>query len=186
MYSTRRFGSRSVPILKKTVALLVAFTILTVVSVAGLAACGSGSSETTTASGATTTQAATTTTRPASTTTRPGATTSRPATGDLNWDDMPAYPGATQTQKGSWAVPPSEGDYSKFEWRYYETSDAIDKVGAFYKREMPVKGWEQTAWMDVQQMQWGSFMKNSEADAAMVWASSEGTKTVVAMWRGTK
>jgi len=44
-----------------------------------------------------------------------------PSTGGLTWNDMPVYSGAKQVTKGSWSIPPAEGDYSKVEWRYYET-----------------------------------------------------------------
>ena len=57
--------------------------------------------------------------------------------GGLTWNDMPIYSGASQIQKGSWAIPPAEGDYSKFEWRYYETKDSFDDIAAFYKSQMP-------------------------------------------------
>ena len=169
--------------MKRATPLFIAFTV---VALAGLAGCGSGSSATTTAPVETATSAATTTTRPASATTSPAATTGRPAAEDLTWDDIPVYAGAGQIQKGSWSIPPSEGDYSKFEWRYYESSDGLDKVGPFYRREMPAKGWTETAWIEVQGMVWGSYTKNGENDAAMVWTSSQEGKTVLALWRGTR
>ena len=106
--------------------------------------------------------------------------------GGLTWNDMPIYSGASQIQKGSWAIPPAEGDYSKFEWRYYEVKDSLDKIAAFYRSQMPNKGWEEKGWMEVQQMNWGMYTKNDEKDAAMVWINSEEGKTVVALWRGTK
>ena len=99
---------------------------------------------------------------------------------------MPIYPGVGQIQKGSWSIPPAEGDYSKFEWRYYETNDSLAKVAAFYRSQMPAKGWEEKGWMDVQQMNWGMYDKNNEKDAAMVWVNSQEGKTVIALWRATK
>jgi len=106
--------------------------------------------------------------------------------GGLTWNGMPIYSGAGQVQKGSWSIPPAEGDYSKFEWRYYDTNDSLEKVAAFYKSQMPAKGWEERGWMEVPQMNWGMFEKNSENDAAMVWINSQEGKTVIAMWRATK
>jgi hypothetical protein len=142
----------------------------------GLVACGTkkgGETETPTS-----TPTPTPTTTPTSTTT--------PSGGGLTWNDMPIYSGAGQIQKGSWSIPPAEGDYSKFEWRYYEVKDSLDKVAAFYKSQMPAKGWEEQAWMEVQEVNWGMYNKNDEKDAAMVWVSSQEGKTVIALWRGTK
>jgi hypothetical protein len=99
---------------------------------------------------------------------------------------MPIYSGVGQIQKGSWSIPPAEGDYSKFEWRYYETNDSLDKVATFYRSQMPAKGWEEKGWMEVQQMNWGMYNKNNEKDAAMVWVNSQEGKTVIALWRATK
>jgi hypothetical protein len=99
---------------------------------------------------------------------------------------MPVYAGAGQIQKGSWSIPPAEGDYAKFEWRYYESSASLDQVSAFYKSEMPAKGWAEQGWMEVQEMHWGMYNKNNENDAAMVWVTNQEGKTVIAMWRASK
>jgi hypothetical protein len=108
--------------------------------------------------------------------------------GGLTWNDMPVYPGANQITKGTWTIPPAEeGDYSKVEWRYYETGDSASDVAAFYKSQMPSKGWEEIGWMEMQDMSWGIYNKNNEEDAAMVWTGSgEEGKTVIALMRATK
>lgn len=106
--------------------------------------------------------------------------------GDLSWSDVPVYSGAKQVQKGSWSIPPAEGDYSKVEWRYYETSDNVSNVVSFYKDKMPGKGWEQMGWMEMPEMNWGMYNKNNEQDAAMVWICSEDGKTFIALMRASK
>ena len=106
--------------------------------------------------------------------------------GGLNWNDMPVYSGTKQAQKGSWSVPPTEGDYSKVEWRYYESGDDVDTIANFYKTQMPARDWEEVAWMDVQDMKWGMYYKNNENDAAMVWVASEEGNSIIAMMRAAK
>ncbi len=69
-----------------------------------------------------------------------------PSGGGFTWNDMPVYPGADQIQKGSRIIPSGYGkgpgrNYIHPEWRYYETRDSAEKVIAFYKSQMPGKGW---------------------------------------------
>ena len=109
-----------------------------------------------------------------------------PSTGGLTWNDMPVYPGAKQVQKGSWSIPPTEGDYSKVEWRYYESGDNLDTIATSYKTQMPARGWEEMGWMEVPEMRWGIYNKNNENDAAMVWIASDDGKSVIALMRATK
>ena len=144
----------------------------------GLTACGSG--------GTTTPPAGTTTTRSPLTSAPPSRITERPPAAVPSWHDMPTYAGATQAQKGSWSVPPAQGEYTNFEWRYYETDDSLDKVSAFYKARMPDNGWTEKGWMELPEMHWGMYEKSNENDAAMVWTSLQDGKTVIAMWRATK
>ena len=108
------------------------------------------------------------------------------STGGLNWNDMPVYSGAKQIQKGSWAIPADEGEYSKVEWRYYESKDSLETISAFYKDKMPDKGWEEMGWMEVPDMSWGLFNKNNEKDAAMVWVALDDGNSVIAMMRATE
>ena len=106
--------------------------------------------------------------------------------GGLTWDDIPVYAGADQVQKGSWAIPPAEGDWARVEWRYYETSGNVSAVTGFYKSQMPAKGWQEAAWVEVQDMGWGLYNKNDEKDAAMVWVGSEEGKTFFALMRASQ
>lgn len=113
-------------------------------------------------------------------------TLTAPSTEGLTWNDMPVYSGAKQAQKGSWSIPSTEGDYSKVEWRYYESGDNLDTIAAFYKTQMPAEGWEEMGWMEVPDMQWGIYNKNNENDAAMVWVAMDDGNSVIAMMRATE
>jgi len=160
--------------LKKLSSLLLA--LILVVSVISLSACGGGeeSNEIQTPS----------TSEPAKAPEKETATT--PSTESLSWNDMPIYSGAKQVQKGSWSIPPSEGDYSKVEWRYYESGDDLDTIAAFYKSQMPAKGWEEMGWMEVLEMSWGLYNKNDENDTAMVWMALDEGKGIIALMRASK
>jgi len=160
--------------MKRAMVLVLATAV--VLSYVGLVGCGGKSVETTQAPGSPS-GTSPTTTAPAS---------SLPSAGGLTWNDMPIYSGAGQIQKGSWSIPPAEGDYGRFEWRYYESSDSLEKVAAFYKSQMTAKGWAEQGWMEIQEMNWGMFNKNNENDAAMVWVSTQEGKTTIALWRASK
>ncbi len=108
------------------------------------------------------------------------------STGELSWKDMPVYSGAKQIQKGSWSIPAADGDYSKVEWRYYESKHSPETISAFYKDKMPDNDWEEMGWMEVADMSWGLFNKNNENDAAMVWVALDDGNSVIAMMRATK
>ena len=105
------------------------------------------------------------------------------STGGISWNDMPVYSGAKQVQKGSWSIPAAEGDYSKVEWRYYESGDNTETIADFYKTKMPDNGWEEMGWMEVPDMSWGLYSKNNEEDEAMVWVALDDGDTVIAMMR---
>ena len=104
----------------------------------------------------------------------------------LTWADMPVYPGANQVTQATWSIPQEEGDFSKIEWRYYETGDSVSTVTDFYKSEMPGKGWEETFWMETDEMRWGYYAKNNEQDGAMVWVGFDEGKTFIALMRATE
>ena len=106
--------------------------------------------------------------------------------GSLTWSDMPIYSGAKQVQKGSWSIPPAQGDYSKVEWRYYEVEDDMGNVVSFYKDNMSSEGWEQMGWMETPEMNWGMYSKNNEQDAAIVYIGLEDGKAFVALMRASK
>lgn len=107
-------------------------------------------------------------------------------TSGVTWNDMVTYPGAMQIQKGGWAIPSQEGEWSEFEWRYYESGNNIEEVASYYRSNMPGKGWQEQAWMDMQQVFWLMYTKNNEDDGAYIWGMTEDNKTIIAAWRGTK
>ena len=114
-----------------------------------------------------------------------------PPSGAFTWNDMPVYTGANQIQEMTWTIPSEEGEWSNVEWRYYETSASVSEVTAFYKSQMPGKGWEEMGWMDwtgmeMEDMQWGYYTKNNEQDVAMVWIGSQEGKTVISLMRATE
>lgn len=161
--------------MKLTTSLLLVFVLL--VTATGLFSCGDEVEPKATTPPVGTSEPATT---------PPDENKGETPSGSLNWGDMPVYPGADEIQKGSWSIPPAEGDYSKVEWRYYETSDDADKVGEYYKDKMEDNDWEEMLWMDVADMKWGMFTKNNERDAAMIWVAAEEDNNVIAMMRATQ
>ena len=118
-------------------------------------------------------------------TTLPSNGGTAPSGDDSTWDDIPVYSRAKQVQKGSWSIPPDEGKWSKVEWRYYETGDSVSTVAAFYRTEMPKKGWQEVGWMETEEMSWLGYSKNNEKDGAIIWIDSEEGKTFIALMRGT-
>jgi hypothetical protein len=115
------------------------------------------------------------------------AVQNKPSGKGINWDDMPVYSGASETQKGNWSIPASQdADYTRFEWRFYQTGASPTDVAAFYKSKMPASGWTDVSWIEMQGTSWGMYNKNNENDAAMVWVSPQDNKVTISMWRGTK
>lgn len=102
------------------------------------------------------------------------------------WGDIPLYPGAKQAQKGSWEIPPEQGEWAEVEWRYYETDDSADDVAAFYQSQMPNQGWEEILWMEAEGIAWGYYSKNDEKDGAMFWCGSEEGRTFFALMRASQ
>jgi len=156
--------------MKKAISL--ALVLIMMLSCISLVACGGGEEE------------APTPTPTPSPTSEPATTP--PSGSGLTWNDMPVYSGAGQVQKGTWAIPPAEGEWSKVEWRYYETGGSVSEVVTFYKSQMPGNGWQETMWMEMQEMSWGVYNKNNEQDAAMVWIGSEEGKTFFALMRASE
>lgn len=107
----------------------------------------------------------------------------------LTWDDIPIYAAAKQIQKGGWAIPPAEGDWSKVGRRYYQMADDVNTVAMvsmFYRMEMPKNGWQEMMWMEVQDATWAYYSKNDEQHGALVWVSSDEGRTVFALMRATR
>lgn len=112
-----------------------------------------------------------------------------PSVAGLSWDDIPIYAGAEQIQKGNWAIPPAQGDWSKVEWRYYRMNDEVNDVGMvtmFYKMEMPKNGWQEIERLETQDMSWSYYSKNNEQDVAIVWVGSDERNTVFALMRAAR
>jgi len=109
-----------------------------------------------------------------------------PSEDGLTWNDMPVYPGANRIQEMTWTIPSEEGEWTKLEWRYYETGASVSTVTDFYKSQMPGNGWQETFWMEMEEMQWGYYSKNNEQDVAWVWIGSEEGKTVISLMRATE
>ena len=112
--------------------------------------------------------------------------TEPPSGGELSWRDMPVYSGADQVQKGGWAVPPAQGEWSEVEWRYYETGDSASKVASFYRDKMPDEGWEEMMWMEAEGVAWAFYTKNGEKNGAMFWVASDEGETVFALMRAAQ
>lgn len=121
-----------------------------------------------------------------------GGSESPSSVAGLNWDDIPVYAGAKQIQEANWTIPPTEGDWSKVEWRYYRMDDVnemtenVRMVTMFYKMEMPKNGWKEIEQMQTQDMSWGYYTKNNEKDGATVWIGNDDGKAVFAIMRATK
>ena len=167
--------------------LTLIFVIIAVLSLLMVGSCG-GNGDNEETSAATSSQTSNQTSQPSSS--EPEATTTESSGGNggsgFTWNDVPIYGGASQVQEFNISIPPEEGEYSRVEWRYYETNDDIDKVVDFYKDKMPDNGWDEMAWMDMMEIGYGMYMKNNEADAAMVWLSSSDGKTEIALWRASE
>ena len=162
--------------MKRISPILVVIAVLALVLVG---ACGgdNGEEETTAATTSATTAATT-----AAQTTPP----SNGGGGGLTWNDMPIYGGADQIEEFSMSFSPDEGDYSEWEWRYYETGADVEDVVDFYKDKMPDNGWDEQMWMDMGEVAYGMYFKNNEKDAAMVWIATEGGDTLVGLWRASE
>jgi len=107
---------------------------------------------------------------------------------EINWDDMPVFAGASQVNKGNWALPPEDKDWLRVEWRYYkldETFTSVAEVTMFYRNEMPKNGWQENAWVELKNTNWGAFSKNDDRDDAIIWISSEDGYTVFALMRAS-
>lgn len=165
----------------KKIALL--FVAIAVIALVALSACGgNGETEETTTTTTQPTQSTTQTSTQQPTTTQPSGN----GGGGFTWDDVPIYGGADQIQEFNMSFAPDEGEYSKVEWRYYETGDDIDNVIDFYKDKMQDNGWDEMMWMDMMEVAYGMYMKNNEKDAAMVWLAEDDGNTLIGLWRASE
>ena len=106
-----------------------------------------------------------------------------PSEGGFTWDDMPVYPVASQLARGSWAIPPEEGEWESVEWRHYETGDSQSNVITFYESAMPANGWQQIGEMQMEEVSWFFHTKNNEQDAAIVLIGTEEGETYISLMR---
>jgi cytochrome c553 len=123
------------------------------------------------------------------TTTTTTTKTSKTVSGGLSWNDMPVYPGAAAVQEMSMNYPAGdEEDWTKTEYKMYETTDDVAAVSAFYKAQMPANGWEEIMTMNMGEASIYSYMKNNEQDGAYIWiiANGDEEKTVIQMTRASK
>ena len=95
------------------------------------------------------------------------------------------YPSLLQVQQVSQPLPQAVG-YAKADFRFYETNDSLDKVVAFYKGQMPAKGWEDASCTDTPQFSMGAYSKNSLEHIAWVWVFSVEGKTTLILGRASK
>ena len=163
--------------MKKVLALTLALAMLIV----GITLAGCGPKN----GGTTQTPASAPPSAPASTPAPSGTTAPQAAKDGSAWPDIPIYSSLRQIQKSSMPVPPTAGN-AKAEFRYYETKDSLEKVVAFYKSQMPAKGWEETPWTEAPQLSMGMYTKNAESNIAWVWVFSVEGKTQVLLGRATK
>jgi hypothetical protein len=79
-----------------------------------------------------------------------------------DFGDIPIYPGCKQLIKmvGSetW-----EGEPGVLDHRMYITTDSPDKVVKFYKQKMPGNGWTEDSWMEGDNLNLGSYTKDTAA-----------------------
>ena len=114
-----------------------------------------------------------------------GTTAPPSSDGDgFTWNDAPTYPGASQIARGSWAIPPEEGEWQRAEWRHYETGDSQSTVVAFYQSAMAQNGWQQMMEMEIEEISWFWYTKNNEQDGAMVWIGKDNGNTIISIMRG--
>jgi hypothetical protein len=162
------------------------FVIISVLALLLVGSCGGDGDNEETTPAQTSAQTSAQTTQPTSSEAEPTTDSSSSGNGGFTWDDVPIYGGADEIHEFNISIPPEEGEYSKVEWRYYETGDDIDDVIDFYKDKMQDNGWDEMMWMDMDVIAYGMFVKNNEADAAMVWLSGEEGETLIALWRASE
>jgi len=120
--------------------------------------------------------------------TAPAAETpSQPA--ELTWDDVPVYPGASQTANMGWgSFGAQEGQCDRLEWRYYEVNASADEVMSFYEDEMPGYGWESYGHFQMGDQtgmaSWSMWTKENGVHAAYVYVMESDGETILIMWRG--
>jgi hypothetical protein len=127
-----------------------------------------------------------TTTTTSSTTAPPEETTSTTApassTGGTKniWSDIPIYSGAQPAADTGFGLT-IQGDpsFPNSEWRFYETPSSVSPVSDFYNKQMPDKGWTKESWLDMGEMQYGSFVKNNETRRCLIYVIANENVTSI-------
>ena len=99
--------------------------------------------------------------------TKTTAQTTKPSGNAESFGDIPIYPGADQLYKMK-GEEPMDGKSATVEHRLYGTSDSPDKVVAFYKKEMPANGWNETFWSESDLLNMGTYEKNGQQSVAVI------------------
>jgi hypothetical protein len=79
----------------------------------------------------------------------------------LTWNHIPIYPGAEQINAKVLMDLPK---YQNFTTRFFKSQDGPDKIDAFYRNQMPLKGWESFAQAAAEksfESEWGTGDRNT-------------------------
>jgi hypothetical protein len=84
--------------------------------------------------------------------------------GGTGWGDIPIYSGADRKEDEgmSAAMTAAMGGYKKSEVRIYTTGDPFGQVVAYYKSQMPKKGWNKMTEGEEQEEGWGSVWQKKD------------------------
>ncbi len=91
--------------------------------------------------------------------------------------DLPIYPNAKLT--GSWTA---EGENANGVSTVWETSDSVDKVGDYYKKELPKAGWKLTLTSEVEEATTFAFEKGEMT--GFMGIAEEDSTTVISLTLG--
>ena len=89
----------------------------------------------------------------------------------LTWEQIPVYPGASLEEEFTITDNPQ---YELFERRLYKTQEAPKKVYAFYRDQMPKKGWKSFGHYEMEglfESTWGTKDKN-----ILCWVKTKETR----------
>ena len=101
------------------------------------------------------------------------------------WDNMPLSVIQPEVDRGNQSIPEQRGEWSKTEWRYFHTPEALPTMRNYFKREMPKNAWVQEEWIDDGDTSLSYWTSNSGVDGAMVWIVPKEPGTFIALARST-
>lgn len=128
---------------------LISLTLVLLLTGLTLAACGGGEKKETSTTGKSEVKGTTT----------PAPREETPTVA-LTWEHIPICPGASLEEK---AIITDHPQYEIFEKRLFKTQDAPKKVDAFYRDQMPKKGWKSFGHYEMEgifESTWGTKDKN--------------------------